>query len=168
MAFAGQAIASIVLQRPDMCPKTGAALLNDDTWYNSIFNEHLPLQMYFKSIWLLRRVQAAIVADERIKGTSIEDWQYHVASVTAIMLSRKSHPKPADVAALDVGSLTTQAILDVMEIVAVEYNRAIPASTRWSFADLSTNRKIVESIRERAASFALRKLAQLARRIRFA
>ena len=153
MAFAGQAVASIVLQRPDMCRRRGATLLNDDMWYDSIFNAHLPLQMYFKSIWLLRRVQAAIIADEKIKGTSIEDWQYHVASVAAIMLSRKSHPKPADVAALDVASLNTQAIVDVMEIVAVEYNRAIPASTRWSFSDLSTSAKVAEAIRDRAASF---------------
>lgn len=138
MAFAGHAVASVLLQRPDACRSLGTTLLNDNDWYERVFDPSRSLGMYLNVIWLLRRVQAAIVDDKRVKGTNVEDWQYHVAMVAAMFLTRKESPTPADIGGIDVRSLEAERVHEVMEIVSVEYSQAIPAVGSWTFSDLST------------------------------
>lgn len=152
MAFAGQSVASCLLQRPDACRERGAGLLNDDRLYDKIFDASAPLPMYLNTIWLLRKTQSALVADRRVNGTSVEDWQYHVAMVAAMLLTRKTSPTMADLAKMDVGALPSERLVDVMEIVAVEYGRAIPSQGAWTFGDVSTSSHVLHSIKERATS----------------
>ncbi len=152
MSFAGHAVAATLWQRPDMCRLQGAALLNDDEWYERIFNKEMPLTMYHMAIWLLRKAQAAIVADKRVQGTSVEDWQYHVAMVAAMLLTRKSNPTPADLGGMNVGSLSPASITDALEIVSVEYSRAIPAGRSWTFEQLSGSEAIVDRVLDRTRS----------------
>ena len=153
MTFAGHAVASALLQRPHECRRLGPSMLNDDRWYERIFDEQLSLNVFLKSILLLRVVQAAVISDGRVRGTSVEDWQYHVAYVAAIMLTKSARPSPKDMGGLDISGLSEVAIKNLIEIVAVEYGSAIPASSRWMFSDLSTNAKVTEAIGRRAAGF---------------
>jgi hypothetical protein len=152
MAFAGQAVASALLQRPDLCRDKGPGLLNDDEMYGRIFDSNAPLPMYFNAIWLLRKVQAALVQDRRVQGTSVEDWQYHVAMVATMLLTRKSVPTSADVAQMDVQAVAPERIGDAMEIVAVEYGRAIPPQGAWTFGDISSNTRVLSQLKDRVAS----------------
>lgn len=152
MAFAGHAVASVLLQRPDLCRAEGTALLNDDVWYAEVFDGSRSLNVYLNAIWLLRKVQAAIVDDKRVKGTRVEDWQYHVAAVAAMLLTRKESPTATDIAGMNLQPLVPDRIREVMEIVSVEYGKAIPAVGSWTFSDLSTDPGVLKAIRDRTAS----------------
>lgn len=152
MPFAGHAVAATLFQRPDICRQRGPSLLNDDDWYNRLFNKGLPLSLYHMVIMLLRKAQTAIVGDKRVQGTSVEDWQYHVAMVTAILLSRKSTPTHADLGGMRVEELTNDRIIDALEIVSVEYSRAIPVGQNWTFEELSGSEAVVDKILERTRS----------------
>lgn len=152
MAFAGHAVASILLQRPDVCRGLGAGLLNDDDWYRKTFDRERPLTSYLNCIWLLRKVQSAILDDQRVKGTKVEDWQYHVAMAAAMMMTRKERPSATDLAGMDVRLLVPERVSEIMDIVTVEYQQAIPANARWSFTDLSASERVATGIRSRVAS----------------
>lgn len=152
MAFVGHAVTSSLLQRPDACRSLGSALLNDNEWYERVFDPARSLGCYLNAIWLLRRVQAAIVDDRRVKGTHVEDWQYHVAMVAVMLLTRKENPSAADIAGIDVRLLNPERVVDLMEIVSVEYSQAIPAGRSWTFSDLSTSDKVLQAIKTRTAS----------------
>ncbi|GAA5143572.1 hypothetical protein GCM10023340_09280 [Nocardioides marinquilinus] len=152
MAFAGQAVVSCLLQRPDLCRSGGAGLLNDDALYDKAFNDQVPLSAYLNVIWLLRKTQSALVNDRRVKGTSVEDWQFHVAMVSSMLLTRKTVPSASDLASMNIAALPTERISDVMEIVAVEYGRAIPPQGAWTFGDLSTDERVLNAMKDRTSS----------------
>jgi hypothetical protein len=82
----------------------------------------------------------------------LEDWQYHVAMTVAILLCRKNRPSAADLGGIDVSLLSAERISEVMEIVSLEYQAAIPAAGRWTFSDISTSEKVLARIKARAAS----------------
>lgn len=152
MSFLGHSVNCALAQMPHISRAEGANLLNDDERYTLLFNASLPLNLYLKSVWLLRIIQAAIIDDQRVKGTSVEDWQYHVTSVAAMLLSRKESPTAGDIAGIEPSRLAPERVRDVLEIVSVEYQKAIPSAGTWSFADLSTSPKVFESIKARAVS----------------
>jgi hypothetical protein len=153
MAFLGHAVVSTLLQRPDLARKYPSTLLNDDAHYARIFSEQYPLPMFQRAIWLLRSVQSALMEMQEIRGTSVEDWQYHVTCVAAVMLTRKARPTAADIAGLDVARLKPERVHDLREIVAIEYEHAIPRSGNWTFDKISTDESVTTRIVKRAESF---------------
>lgn len=152
MAFTGHAVASTLLQRPDLARRLPATLLSDDAWYGQIFSERYPLPMYLNVVWLLRLIQTSVMAMEKVRGSSIEDWQYHVACVISMLLTRKERPTAEDLAKMDVNQLTPERVHDVVELVALEYERAIPAASQWTFIDLSGNEDVAKAIIDRTIS----------------
>lgn len=152
MQFAGHAVVASLFQRPDICRQRGASLLNDDQWYERIFNRDLSFNMYQLTIRLLREAQSAIIGDKRVQGTSVEDWQYHVTMVMAVLLTRKEQPTHADLGGMRVDYLSPERIIDALEIVSLEYSRAIPAGHNWTFEELSSDETVVGNILERSRS----------------
>jgi hypothetical protein len=152
MLFMGHSVASCLLQLPHTARANPTRLLDDDLLYDRLFDPDYPLSMFLSVVALLRKVQAAITDIDKVRGTSIEDWQYHVACVATMLLTRKDSPTPSDISAMNVNGLPLERVADLVEIVAIEYSNAIPAAGKWNFADITSDERVTKKILLRTRS----------------
>ncbi|HEV7449188.1 MAG TPA: AIPR family protein [Candidatus Paceibacterota bacterium] len=107
-----QAVASVLLQRPDTARARPSSLIKDDATYKSVFNPDYPIELYRAAVEILKATEAFLAghADD-LEAVERTDLRYYVAMLAASILAGKAKPTPEDIAAL-AGSGIKESVLE--------------------------------------------------------
>lgn len=123
--FLAQSMIACLLGEPWRARRDTALLLENDP-YIRIFNDDIPLESYMSCLLLTRRVRRILSTDTRFtSGNFVDDFSFHIAAVSAILLSRHERPTAQDLARIDVNRMSERAVEEVLAMVAVEYSKFI-------------------------------------------
>jgi hypothetical protein len=88
-----------------------------------MFTETMPLNMFLNIVLLTRRVRQALVDHPQIGHVNVDDWVYHVSTVAAMLMTKKTRPSPKDLANTNLHNIDLARINDLVPVVAREYER---------------------------------------------
>ena len=119
LPYLSQALAAIVLQRPDDArarPTTVA-----EAHYKHLFSESFPIEMYVRCAQLLKRV------DDVLDGAGIGIYEknnimFHTAMYVSCMLLRSPHPQRNRIAHLNIDEATDELIFECARAVYTAYD----------------------------------------------
>lgn len=147
-----QALASVLLQRPDLARDHVSRLFEDGDLYSQMFSQNYTENVYFNALLVLRRCEQAVESSDVGAEGLPEDWSYLLATVSMIMYFKKHRPGFEDIPKLNIASLPKEALLDLLPIIALEFRKA--SSTRAvPFRELASDSKVCRAVIERARSF---------------
>jgi hypothetical protein len=148
----GQAIASVLIQRPDLARDNSSRLFEEDEFYTQLFSQNYSENVYFNSLLVLRRCEQAVRSSDIGSDGLVEDWSYLLAAVSMIMYFKKHRPSHQDIPKLNIAHLPAEALTDLLPLIAIEYRKA-SATRSVPFRELASNREVCKAVMQRAASF---------------
>lgn len=120
--FMAQCMTACLLMEPWRSRGQVAGLLEDAT-YHRIFAEDIPLASYVSVLRLVRRIRDLLEGDRRFSQSKrfLNDYLYHVATASTILLTRKSSPSAQDLVGMDAKRINMEAVEELLALVAIEY-----------------------------------------------
>jgi len=122
IGFLGQAVLACALGDPANARARPSRLIKSDEDYRRIFNESYPLNVYYNSIELTRRVEDALRSEEcDIANSHWNNIRFNAAMVTAMKLMGSSVPSARKMAEVDLTKATREMILECISLVWERY-----------------------------------------------
>jgi hypothetical protein len=124
ISYLSQIITSIYGQKPDYARARPSTLIKKNVDYENIFNDNLPLELYYKGIIIQKEVENAMINFNNPKLTRaiIGDIKFHVAMFVTCLLTNKIKPTADDIAKIDVSNLKDELINTAIEDVYIIYD----------------------------------------------
>lgn len=105
-----QAVMAILLQRPDDARARPSSLLKEDSDYARVFSLALPIELYRTCASIVKRVDAALRANDALDARERNNLRFYIAMQVAALAAGKAEPRAADLAALDVEAISDEDI----------------------------------------------------------
>jgi hypothetical protein len=117
-----QAVMAIVLQRPNDARARPSSLLKKNTDYETVFSPKHPIQLYLYCATILKSVEAFLrsglaALDERDRNNI----RFYLVMCVAALMTGKSNPSPADLAALGGETPTPEQLNTSFQTVSRDY-----------------------------------------------
>jgi hypothetical protein len=98
---------AIALQRPDSARARPSSLLKKDDEYRKVFSEQYPIQLYEKTVAVMRRVDGYLRSfTPQLEREDQTNLRYYIALDLVVALLGTSRPSMDKIAELDLDSLT--------------------------------------------------------------
>ena len=149
--FLGQCMVSILLQLPDYARARPSQILSDDAKYNKLYNDEVPLDVFYKCARIGKLVNAHLWQRDDVSAAERRNILFHTIYATASCLTKTPTPSVADIGHLfessvtnDLIKSTSNAILDMFRkeggcdqvSKGPEFTKKIAA---WVVKQVSTN-----------------------------
>ncbi len=149
--FLGQCMVSILLQLPDYARARPSQILSDDEKYNKLYNDKVPLEVFYKCARIGKLVNAHLWQRDDVSAAERRNILFHTIYATAACLTKTTAPSVADIDNLlessvtdDLIKSTSSAILDMFReeggrdqvSKGPEFTKKIAA---WVVKQVSTN-----------------------------
>jgi hypothetical protein len=118
LPYLSQAVAAIVLQRPD--DARGRPTRVADRHYKQMFSEEYPIELYPKCARLLKRIDDFMDGVEWDRGAK-NNTVFHLAMYVAGMALKSHHPTRPRIASLDMNEVTDDLIQEAFNAVKTKY-----------------------------------------------
>lgn len=148
----GRSLATVLLQRPDLARTDSDSLFENREIYTRLFSQNYPENVYLNALLIVRRCEAAWDGSDFRQDGVKDDWIFLLATICSILYFKKQRPGYEDLAKFNIASLPISAVLDLLPIVAVEFNKASATRAR-PFRELASDQRVCEAVIERARSF---------------
>jgi hypothetical protein len=103
ISYMAQALASIVLHKPDFARARPSTLLKEQSDYAKLFNPDHPMDIYLKAVLVMRRVDNFLKESPRVQTVSDRNnVRFHLATLAVSHISRRVRPTAHDIASLDL------------------------------------------------------------------
>jgi hypothetical protein len=124
ISYLSQIITSIYSQKADYARARPSTLIKKNIDYENIFNDNLPLELYYKGIIIQKEIEKAMINFNNPKLTRaiIGDIKFHVALFVTCLLTNKIKPTADDIAKIDVSNLEDKLINTAIEDVYIIYD----------------------------------------------
>lgn len=138
ISYLSQIITSIYGQKPDYARARPSTLIKKNTDYEKIFNDNLPLELYYKGIIIQKEVEKILVNydNPKLSRAVIGDIKFHVAMFVTCLLTDNIKPTPTQIADIDISKLNDDLIKIAIEDIYVIYdsmggNNAVAKGTEF-------------------------------------
>ena len=124
ISYLSQIITSIYGQKPDYARARPSTLIKKNDDYENIFNDKLPLELYYKGIIIQKEVEKALINfnNPKLSRSIIGDIKFHIAMFVTCILTNKIKPNAIDIANIDVSKLNDEIINTAIEYVYIIYD----------------------------------------------
>ena len=124
ISYLSQIITSIYGQKPDYARARPSTLIKKNDDYENIFNDKLPLELYYKGIIIQKEVEKALINfnNPKLSRSIIGDIKFHIAMFVTCILTNKIKPNAIDIANIDVSKLNDEIINTAIEDVYIIYD----------------------------------------------
>lgn len=95
----GQALTSTLVQTPHVARGEVSRIFEDEI-YDLLFHGSHPLEVYSQSITILRMCEKFLRQESSTRG-EVDNFVFHLATLTAIVMTRKLNPSAKDLASID-------------------------------------------------------------------
>jgi hypothetical protein len=116
-----QAVMAIALGRPDNARSRPSSLLKKDDDYRSIFSSQYRLELYHRSMALMKLVEAFLRSISDLSPADRGNIRFHVAMTVASLSVGVPSPGTGSIAGLDPGSISQERLQEATELVRVQY-----------------------------------------------
>jgi hypothetical protein len=110
IAEMAQTVMSVLLQRPNDARARPSSLIKEDSIYNQIFSEHLPINLYVVSGEMKKAVDQHLREHTDLDSADRNNLLYHILTRLAVRLTGDCKPTADQLAAVDKGAITNDAI----------------------------------------------------------
>ncbi|MBB4118162.1 hypothetical protein GGR32_000434 [Mesonia hippocampi] len=119
-----QIITGLYNQKPDYARARPSTLIKNNTDYQNIFKESLPLDMYHKGILIQKKVENALKEYNSPKLTrpQIGDIKFHITMYVGCLLTKKIKPKAEDIGNIDINLMTDEMVNKAIENTFIVYD----------------------------------------------
>lgn len=119
-----QIITGLYNQKPDYARARPSTLIKNNTDYQNIFKDSLPLDMYHKGILIQKKVENALKEYDSPKLTrpQIGDIKFHITMYVGCLLTKKNKPKAEDIGNIDINLMTDEMVNKAIENTFIVYD----------------------------------------------
>jgi hypothetical protein len=146
----GQAVLSVLVQAPHVARSSPSQVFDNDI-YGTVFHPDWDVVIYHSCIQLLRESREFLSAFK--KTIPVEDFEYHLAMLLAMALTRRDHPGRKDVAKLSDVEIRTSVAREMLELIQHEYDQTSRLTGVVLLDQLSKDAQVTKRILERGQGF---------------
>lgn len=146
----GQAVLSVLAQSPHVA-RGNASRVFDNDLYGLVFSSEYPLAAYHACIQLLRASRDFLSAYR--KTIAVEDFQFHLAMLLGIALSRKQHPGSRDIAKLEDLEVGTSVAREMYALIQKEYDSSARRTGVFLMDQLAKDENVTKNLLERGRQY---------------
>lgn len=118
-----QAVMTILLGRPDAARARPSSLIKDNEVYAQAFSEAHPIGLYTNAAAMIRIVDAALKTRSEMTARDRSNLRFYALYWLATTLAKKSAPKAADVAKIDVKGIDASDVEAAIDAVWMMYEK---------------------------------------------
>lgn len=121
--YLAQIVMSILHQKPDYARARPSTLIKNDDDYQSIFDNNMPIELYYKSILLQQKVERELKTfNPKLSRVQIGDIMFHVSMYLCGRVLDKLKPSALEIANLDLQAITPEIMKESIEHVYLVYD----------------------------------------------
>lgn len=115
--FLGQCMVSILLQLPDYARARPSTILADDEKYRKLYNENVPLVVFYNCARIGQIVNAELLRREDLSTTGRRNILFHTIYAVAASLAQKTAPTERDVERFSLERITPDLVEKMTDVV---------------------------------------------------
>jgi len=147
----GQAVLSVLVQAPHVARGEVGRVFEDDN-YDMLFHAGHPLPMYASALGILRGCNAFLLK-ESYSRASAEDFQFQLASLVGMLMTRKHRPKAKEIADLEDSPVPDGILRASLKMIMDVYDRESRLSGVVILDRLAKDPKVTEKILARGRGY---------------
>lgn len=122
--FLAQVVMSIKNRKPDYARARPSTLIKKNADYEQIFNENIPLELYYKLISIQKKVETGLKEFDspKLTRTQLGDVKFHVSMYVVLRVLAKIKPNKDDLSKIDLAQVTDSILYEAIENVYVIYD----------------------------------------------
>ncbi|MFY0713356.1 AIPR family protein [Seonamhaeicola sp. NFXS20] len=122
--YLAQIITGIYNQKPDYARARPSTLIKNNSDYQNIFKESLPLDMYHKGILIQKKVEAILKEFDspKLSRPQMGDIKFHISMYVTCLLTDKLKPTAEEIGKVDTGSMTDEMVKNAIENTFIVYD----------------------------------------------
>lgn len=122
--FLSQIVMSVLQQKPDYARARPSSIIKNDNDYKTIFNDNIPIDVYYKLIYINQKVenQLAIHDNPKLNRMQKGDIKFHVLMYVACILTNHLTPNANKVNEIQLENLTDAILKNAVENTLVVYD----------------------------------------------
>ena len=115
---------STLQQKPDYARARPSTIIKNNTDYDGIFNNNIPIELYHNVIIIHQRVEPSLKLFEspKLTRTQIGDIKFHVSMYVVGKLTKKIKPSVKDIAAINLNLLTDDILNEAIQNTFIVYD----------------------------------------------
>lgn len=124
IAFLAQIVMSGLQQKPDYARARPSTLIKKNSDYISIFNESMPINLYYNLIYIQKEVDNYIrnQYEPKLTKTQTGDIRFHVTMYLTAKLTNKLEPDSQEIADINLSLLTIDQMKEAVECTFIIYD----------------------------------------------
>ena len=152
ISYLAQVITAILNKMPDYARARPSTLIKNDSDYKKIFNNNLPMKMYYNGIVIQKEVETSLKNFiPKLTRAEIGDIKFHVAMGVTMLLTSKIKINANDIQSIDLNLITNELIEIVINDVYDIYD--ILGSTNAVAKGTDFVSEVIEEMERRILSY---------------
>lgn len=122
--YLAQIITGLYNQKPDYARARPSTLIKNNTDYQNIFKDNLPLDMYHKGILIQKKVESELknFDSPKLSRPQIGDIKFHISMYVTCLLAQKIKPTAEEIGKIDISIMTDEMVKKAIENTFIVYD----------------------------------------------
>lgn len=122
--YLAQIITGLYNQKPDYARARPSTLIKNNSDYQNIFKDTLPLDMYHKGILIQKKVESALkdFNSPKLSRPQIGDIKFHITMYLGCLLTKKIKPIAEEIGNIDISLMTDEMVKKAIENTFIVYD----------------------------------------------
>lgn len=122
--YLAQIITGLYNHKPDYARARPSTLIKNNTDYQNIFKDNLPLDMYHKGILIQKKVESELKKFDspKLSRPQIGDIKFHISMYVTCLLTQKLKPTAEEIGKIDISLMTDEMIKKAIENTFIVYD----------------------------------------------
>lgn len=122
--FLAQIVMGVLQQKPDYARARPSTIIKNNSDYDGIFNANIPIELYFKLIFIHQVVENALKNHlaPKLSRPQIGDIKFHVTMYLVGRLTNKLKPKAENISEIDLSTITEELICESIDNTYIVYD----------------------------------------------
>lgn len=122
--YLAQIITGLYNQKPDYARARPSTLIKNNSDYQNIFKDSLPLDMYHKGILIQKKVESTLKEYDspKLSRPQVGDIKFHITMYVGCLLTRKIKPSAEEIGNIDIRLMTDEMVKKAIENTFIVYD----------------------------------------------
>lgn len=122
--FLAQIVMSTLQQKPDYARARPSTLIKNNSDYEAIFNDKIPIDLYYKLSYVHLSIEAALknFDNPKLTRSQVGDIRFHVTMYAVCKITKNKAPRAQEIVNINLGDLTEEVIYEAIENTFIVYD----------------------------------------------
>lgn len=124
ISYLAQIVMASLQQKPDYARARPSTIINNNNDYEGIFNQNIPINLYYKLVFIQKEVENALknYGTPKLSVPQIGDIKFHVTMYVVGKLTNKLKPNAMHIAEINLDSLTASILNEAIQHTYIVYD----------------------------------------------